>query len=170
MYPQTTIPTSGTGYISTYTRAVTGANGTIINGVTISGGYNALTYTATTSGNHYIEFNKNGELNYFDVTVTDASNNIITNPTDPNLSAGRLWSEQWGFTTTSYTQFPVNLDFFVFTGDEFINKVNFQMKPYVFSFVANSYGLSNANTFIVNQQSVTGNGLSAAAEYKIFFK
>ena len=94
--------TTGNGYVDTYTEAITGPNGVVLNGTTISGGYNALTYTAATTGNHYIEFDADDSvwpwrdrfaLEYFDVTVTDASNNVITNSGEPNISAGRLWSK-----------------------------------------------------------------------------
>ncbi|MBN2890387.1 MAG: hypothetical protein JXL97_00840, partial [Bacteroidales bacterium] len=169
VYGPIAVPTSGNGYIGNYTAAVTGANGTIINGATIAGGYSPLTYTAATSGSHYFEFSTTGIATYFDATVTDASNNIITNPNNPNVSAGRLWSRQWSFTTTSFTQYPVNNDFYVFTGDEFVNRVTFHMKPYVFNFVANSFGVVNSGDVIVDRQSITGNAFSSdVSEYRIF--
>ena len=133
-----------------------------------------MTYTATTTGNHYIEFDQSTVnklyLTYFDVTVTDASNNVVTNPTDPNNSAGRLWSYQWQLTTTSFTQYPLNNDFYVFTDDEFVNRVTFHMKPYHFNFVANSFGTQNTGNLLVDRQSFNGNAFSAndVSEYKIF--
>ncbi|MBN2891588.1 MAG: hypothetical protein JXL97_06965, partial [Bacteroidales bacterium] len=169
VYGPVAVPTSGSGYIPTYAAAVAGANGTIINGATISGGYDALTYTAATTGSHYFEFTTSGQATYFDATVTDASNNIVTNPNNPNVSAGRLWSRQWSFTTTSFTEYPVNNDFYVFTGDEFVNRVTFHMKPFVFNFVANSFGSTNTGNIIVDRQSITGNAFSSdVSEYRIF--
>ena len=50
------VPTSGDGFISTYDHASTGANGAIINGTTISTGYDPLSFTAALTGNYYIEF------------------------------------------------------------------------------------------------------------------
>lgn len=174
VFAETSVPTSaGTGYISAYTQAVSGANGTKLNGVTITAGYpTPFTYTAASTGNHYIEFDGDSaaELRYFDVTVTDASNNIVTNPDNPNKSAGRLWSQQWSFSTTNFNLFPVNAEFYVFTADEFVNKVKYEMKPFVFDFVANSFGTSVDGEQILRQQSQPKNVLSTTniSEYKIF--
>jgi hypothetical protein len=181
VYPETNMVTSGNGYIDTYTEAVTGPNGVILNGTTISGGYDALTYTAATSGNHYIEFDADWEwvngwtrrfaLEYFDVTVTDASNNVVTNPGEPNISAGRLWSKGWVFTNTSFELYPVKAEFYVFTSDEFINKVNYEMKPFSFSFVANSYGVSTVTTenYIERAQSQDDDQTTGdISEYRIY--
>ncbi len=173
--------TSGNGYISSYTEAVTGPNGVVLNGTTISGGYDGLTYTAATTGNHYIEFNAIAAwptfrtrfaLEYFDVTVTDASNNVITNPGEPNKSAGRLWSKGWTFTNTSFTEYPVNAHFYVFTSDEFINKINFKMYPYSFTFVVNSYGVTTytEENYIKRTQSLDGDQTTGddISEYRVF--
>nr|WP_319399486.1 Calx-beta domain-containing protein [uncultured Carboxylicivirga sp.] len=187
VFPERVFPQSGNGYISSYNAAVKGPNGVLLNNTPISGGYDALTYTATTSGNHYIEFetwrydygrNNNWRytrrfgIEFFDVTVTDASNNVITNPGNPNVSAGRLWSKGWAFTTTSYYDYPVKTDFYVFTADEFVNKVQYEMKPYSFNFVANSYGVSlDVNDNVIEKaQSQDGDltNTSNISEYKIF--
>lgn len=174
VFTETSVPTAaGAGYIGSYTQAVAGPNGVKLNGSTITTGYaTAFVHTATSSGNHYIEFtgDSGAELLYFDVTVTDATNNIITNPDNPNKSAGRLWSEQWSLSTKSFTEFPVNAEFFVFTADEFVNRVKYEMKPYDFEFVANSFGTSITGEQIVQQQSKEGNvlGTTNIGEYKIF--
>ena len=185
VFPQQNMVTTGNGFISTYTAAVTGPNGAIINGTPISGGYTPLTYTATVSGNHYIEFDalstwiasyggnsKRFALEFFDITVTDATNNVITNPGEPNISAGRLHSKGWSFTNTSFTAYPVNAKFFVFTSDEFINKVNFKMYPYSFTFVANSFGIKTYTTeqnYIKRTQSLNGDQTSSGiSEYRVF--
>lgn len=183
VFTERTMITSGSGYISSYDQAVTGPNGVILNGTTISGGYNALTYTATSTGNHYIEFNaqktyidyygnsKRFALQYFDVTVTDATNHVKTNPGEPNQSAGRLWSKGWIFTNTSFNLYPVKAEFYVFTSDEFINKVNYEMKPFSFSFVANSYGVSTVTTdnYIQRAQSQENDLTSGdISEYRIY--
>ncbi|BDX37387.1 hypothetical protein CYCD_07420 [Tenuifilaceae bacterium CYCD] len=174
------------GYISTYTQAITGPNGVKLNGTTISGGYTPLSFTAETSGDFYIEFQywrydygdpgnsartRRFALQYFDMTVTDASNNIITNPGSPNVSAGRLWSKAWQMTTTSFTQYPVNSYFYVFTSDEFINKINFQFYPFSFVFQSNSYGLitpSSESNYIKRAQSKDNDQTENASEYRIF--
>ena len=131
VFPQTAFPATNTdtGFIDTRAQAVAGANGTILNGVPVTGGYTPFVYTATTTGDHRIEFQtwqdagfttfqrRQSRLEFFDVTVTDASDNIITNPGEPNTSAGRIWSFQWALTTTSFTNFPVQTDFFIYTAD-----------------------------------------------------
>lgn len=185
--PETWMRTAGdAGYIDNYSEAISGANGTILNGTTINNGYSSLSITANTTGNYQIEFqtwnwdwfgnpfstNYRFALEYFDVTVTDSDNNIITNPGEPNKSAGRLWSYAWHLTNTSFNQYPVNAHFYVFTSDEFINKVNFRMYPYSFVFVANRYGITpySEENYIKRVQSMEGDQVSGEnlAEYKVF--
>ncbi|HAF27815.1 MAG TPA: hypothetical protein DCG75_02100, partial [Bacteroidales bacterium] len=184
VFAERNMVTSGNGYISTYAQAITGPNGVTLNNTPVTGGYTALTYTAVKTGNHWIEFDADLDwipfygwsnrfaLEYFDVTVTNASNQVITNPGDPNTSAGRLWSKGWGFTTTSFDIYPVKTEFFVFTADEFVNKVKYEIKPYSFSFVANSYGVDVATdiNYIEKAQSQEGDLTSSSdiSEYRIF--
>ncbi len=168
--PSTPMPTSGAGYISTYQEAISGPEGVYLNGVQTStaDGYTPIVYTATTTGNHYISFGSQIYLDYFDITVTDTSGNIIVNPDQPNKSAGRVWSYKWNFNTTSFTQYPVNADFYVFTSDEFVNKVKYKMYPYIFSFAVNSYGIDDTKSNPIEKaQSYNGNK-SNTGEYKIF--
>lgn len=174
VFTERNVPTSGTGYISNYTQAITGPNGVKLNGTTISGGYSAYTFTAAATGDYYIEFAETSSmrdrfaLEFFDVTVTDASDNIITNPGAPNVSAGRLWSKAWQMTTTSFTSYRVNSYFYVFTSDEFINKINFQFYPYSFIFQSNSYGLIkpvSESNYIKRAQSKDDDQTANAYEY-----
>ena len=187
------LPISGeNAYINNFNEATTGPNGIIINGTTISGGYTPLSLTATQTGDYYIEFqtwddeiNADGSapwgvsesndrfaIEFFDVTVTDASDNLVTNSGEPNIPAGRLWSKGWTFTNTSFEEYPVKADFYVFTADEFVNKVEFEMKPYSFRFAANSYGVQNSSTlnYIENAQSQDGDYTSTSdiSEYRVF--
>lgn len=175
------VPSSGAGFISSHSQAVAGPTGAKLNGVPISGGYTPFSFTANETGDYYIVFRENSwkyrfALEFFDVTVTDASNNIITNPGAPNVSAGRLWSKAWQMTTTSYTgDNKVNAYFYVFTSDEFINKISFQVYPYSFILQSNSYGLvkptpipTPTNNYILNAQSKETNQTLKSAEYKIF--
>jgi len=180
VYAETSISslTTASGLISTYTQAVTGPNGAIINGSTITTGYNPMSITASETGDYFIEFAENSStydrfaLEFFDVTVTDATNHVKTNPGSPNNSAGRLWSRGWTFTTTSYTRYPVNSYFYVFTSDEFINKVNFRMYPYSFTFVVNSYGVKTftEQNYIKRAQSQDGDQTTGVdiSEYRVF--
>ncbi len=175
-FSERNLPSSGTGYISDYTEAVTGPNGVSINGTTISGGYTPFSFTASETGNYYIEFRETAGANrfaleYFDVTVTDGSDNVITNPGEPNKSAGRLWSYGWSLTNASFTDFPVNAFFYVYTSDEFINRVNFKMYPYSFVFAINSYGVTtytDETNFVKRAQSLEGDQTNGKGEYKVF--
>ena len=181
------MPTSGEGFISNWSQAVTGPNGAKINGTTISAGYAPLVIDADVSGNYYIEFDtwyRSGgtlyrrtddmrfALEFFDVTVADNASNVITNSGEPNISAGRLWSYGWSFTTTSFDQYPVNAHFYVFTSDEFINKVNFKVYPYSFVFIANNHGVktyTDEKTYIERAQSLMGDQMeSDVSDYRVF--
>ena len=170
------IPKSGTGYIGSYSQAIAGPTGIKLNGTPITGGYTPFTFTATETGDYFIEFRETDfanrfALEYFDVTVTDADDNIITNPNEPNKSAGRLWSKAWQMTNASFTDKKANAFFYVFTSDQFINKINFELFPYSFIFQSNSYGLIKpVSTFnyIERAQSKEGDQTAAASEYRIF--
>jgi gliding motility-associated-like protein len=175
IYPETAMPTSGNGYIANYTQAITGPNGAIINGVAITTGYTPLSFTADQSGDYYIEFrhldDRRWALEFFDITVTDASNNIITNPGEPNIPAGRIWSKSWQMSTTSFTEYPVNNFFYVITGDEFVNKINFKYYPFSFKFQSNAYGIipvPNEPNYIKRAQSKEDDQTSSAMEYPVF--
>jgi gliding motility-associated-like protein len=174
-YVETAMPTSGNGYITNYTQAITGPNGTKLNGVNITTGYSPLSFTADQTGDYYIEFkhldNRRWALEFFDITVTDASNNIITNPGEPNKPAGRIYSKGWQMTTTSYTEYPVNNFFYVFTSDEFVNKINFQYYPFSFKFQSNSYGIIPSTTepnYIKRAQSKDNDQTANAMEYRVY--
>ena len=172
------------GFIDNYTEAVTGPNGVIINETTVSGGYNSLTYTAEQTGNFYIEFysNENDDdywyynyrrfaLKYFDVTVT-SNDTVVTNPGEPNKSAGRLWSKNWSLTNTSFSEYPAKVYFYVFTSDEFVNKIQYKMKPFSFNFVSNPFGVDNSSSLNVIEQAQSQDGYQIdsddIAEYKIY--
>ncbi|PRY97821.1 gliding motility-associated-like protein [Marinilabilia salmonicolor] len=188
-FPSTTMPEDGDpGYINSYSEAISGPNGAFLNNTLITTGYPPIYFTASKTGNYNIQFQTwgsnhrtNGDnsvyrrrfaLEYFDVTVTDSENNIISNPGEPNKSAGRLWSYGWQLTNTSFYDYRVNAHFYVFTSDEFINKVNFRMYPYSFVFVANRYGITpySEENYIKRVQSMEGDQVSGEdlAEYKVF--
>ncbi|HRX31552.1 MAG TPA: hypothetical protein P5349_06645, partial [Tenuifilaceae bacterium] len=175
IFAERTMPGSGTGYITDYAHAITGPNGAILNSVTISGGYTPYTFTADQTGDFYIEFEHDYDsrfaLEFFDFTVTDASNNIVTNAGAPNVPAGRLWSKSWQLTTTSFTQYKVNNYFYVFTSDDFVNKINFQYYPFSFIFQSNSYGLIkpvSESNYIKRAQSKDDNQTTSALEYRVY--
>ncbi|MDX2301965.1 MAG: gliding motility-associated C-terminal domain-containing protein [Microscillaceae bacterium] len=183
VFPQTAFPVSATdvGFIADRPKAVAGPNGTILNGTAINNGYTPFVYTATSTGDHYIEFQtwqdagftifqrRQSWLEFFDATVTDGSNNIMTNPGEPTRSAGRLWSRQWALTTTNFTSFPVQTDFFIYTADGFVNKVNYEMLPFGFIFVSNTFGVKQTADAFENRRSAPGNAfINDVSEHQIF--
>ena len=176
VYGEREMFTSGdVGYINTYEEAVNGPNGVILNKTEITGGYNSETLTASQTGNYYIEFDHDDDdrfaIEYFDVTVTH-NDTVVTNPGEPNKSAGRLWSNNWQLTNTSFTEHPVKVYFYVFTSDEFVNKIQYLMKPYSFNFVSNDFGVDNSSSLNVIEQAQSRDGhwvgSEDIAEYKIY--
>ncbi len=165
---QSAIPTSGTGFISSYTQAINGPNN--IN----TAGYAPLSYTATTTGDFYIEFyyNYNGsigdrrELQYFDITVED-----VTGST-PIAIDGRVWSQEWQFTVTASPQpnpynYPFYGEMYIYSDDSIVTSVDFNgLKPYVFAMSANSTGTANTGNIIQDRKSKAGR--HTYPQYKIF--
>ncbi|MCU0443577.1 MAG: gliding motility-associated C-terminal domain-containing protein [Microscillaceae bacterium] len=184
-FPQTTFPASTrpTGFIADYTQATAGPNGAILNGVAISTGYTPFIFTATTTGDHYIEFetwnltnpfrtpnNRRTYIEFFDATVTDAANNIITNPSNPNRSAGRVWSRQWALVNKSFTANPIKASFYIYTDDGFVNRVQYDMSTFSYLFVSNTFGVRKTADSYINRQSIVGNAFNAQdiSQHKVF--
>jgi gliding motility-associated-like protein len=184
-FPQTTFPDPArpTGYIADYTQATAGPNGAVLNGVSISTGYAPFVFTATTTGDHYLEFetwnqinpfrvpnNRRTYIEFFDATVTDAANNVITNPSNPNRSAGRVWSRQWALVNKSFTANPIKASFFIYTADGFVNRVQYDMSTFSYLFVSNTFGVRKTADSFINRQSIVGNAFNSQdiSQHKIF--
>ena len=162
---QAAVPTSGTGYISTYTKAITGPN-------TVSvGGYSPLSYTSTTTGDYYLEFyyanSSTGldrrEIKYIDITVTDTSSQRLD---------GRVWSNEWQFTVTASPapnpyDYPFYGELYIYSDDSIVTSVDFNgIKPYVFAVTANPTGCTNTGNIIQDRKSQAGK--HTYPQYKIF--
>jgi uncharacterized protein (TIGR02145 family) len=152
------IPASGTGYIPTFTEAV---NGPVA--VAGPGGYNALSYTPTITGDFYIEFtfddvmHDRTKFKYFDITVATSANVAID---------GRVWSKAWEMTTDNYGNHFLG-KLFVYADDGIVTSINFNsMDPYVFSVSCNPFGCYNTGNFQNDRRSVTGE--HTMPQYKIF--
>ncbi|HAL64312.1 MAG TPA: hypothetical protein DCP10_01950, partial [Bacteroidales bacterium] len=114
------LPTSGAGYISTYIQATIGPSNLSGN----TGGYTALTHTATMTGDYYIEFSYNYSgwgssdrcrFKYFDITVGNLANQEVD---------GRVWSKAWQFTSGNQdNEFTGSL--FVYADDGIVTKIDF---------------------------------------------
>lgn len=159
------IPQSGQqGYIKNYNQAVTGPK------QITSGGYNALSFTPTMTGDYYIEFNpkKSGQaadviwaqkrvFKYFDITVASASNQAIP---------GRLWSKSWDLQCNAQFN-PFKGIMYVYSDDGIVTSLNFNgMQPYGFVVFCNSSGLKNTGNPTTDRQSEYGN--INYPQYKIF--
>jgi len=182
-----TVPTTGTGFINTHADALAGPAGSILNGTTVVGGYTPFRFTATETGDHIIEFqswtstaftttdpNRTGgsasrQFEFFDVTVTDATGNIITNPSNPTASAGRLWSKQWRLQAGGLN-LQVTPTFVVYTTDGFVNKVTLDMEPGGFTIMSNSFGVNNTEDAVLNRKSFRGDAVNTRnlTEHKVF--
>ncbi len=163
---QAAVPTSGTGFISSYNKAVTGPN------TVSSGGYTPLSYTSTMTGDYYLEFyyyysNSSGydrrEIEYIDITVTDTSNQRIN---------GRIWSKEWQFTVTASPSpnpydYPFYGELYIYSDDSIVTSVDFNgIKPYVFAVSANPTGCTNTGNIIQDRKSRAGK--HTYPQYKIF--
>lgn len=160
----TKIPSTGTGYISTYAKSAAGP--TKLN----ASGYVALVCAPTLTGDYYIEFNQgsgtvitNNNTNKrifedFDITVIDT----------PSLTAkpGRLWSKNWDITSNGGSnQFKGT--FYVYSNDGVVTTINLNgIQPHAFRVACNSTGCVNTGNPALDRQSREGN--FTYSSYKIF--
>lgn len=173
--PETPIPTSGNGFISTYNQAIIGPD-TIFNG-----GYPALSFTATTPGDYYIEFNYDflsnyyarREFEFFDITVASPSNQPID---------GRVWSKAWQITVccsngpgcsgpiSQAYENTFNGKFYIYTDDGIVTSIDFNgMQPFVFTLSANETGCTNTGNLVEDRKSRYDPYISYIhPQYKIF--
>lgn len=153
------IPTSGNGYISSYNRAILGP------AAIVTGGYNALTFTPSATGNYYIEFDystgfpaADEKLRYLDITITSASNVVIN---------GRVWSKNWYLSTEGGTGYLYRGKMFAYSDDQIVTQIDFNgMGPYFFRVACNPTGCANTGNFNLDRRSRSGN--HTYEKYKIF--
>ncbi len=160
----TAVPTTGTGFIDSYNKAVVGPKQLPGQSTT---GYNALSYTATMVGDYYMEFeygewstNGRREFTLFDITV------VLGN----TKKLGRVWSKAWQFTATNEGSAASNQfkgSVFVYADDGIVTKVNFNgFQPIVFNVFCNSTGVINTGNFVEDRKSTNINQKNPS--YKIF--
>ena len=161
----TKIPSTGTGFISTYAKAVAGP--TKISPAT---GYVALQLNPSMVGDYYIEFNQGSAttassnnsnrrvFEMFDITVVDTVANVA--------KPGRIWSKNWAMTSNSFSnQFKGT--FFVYSNDGVVTSVNFNgIQPYAFRVACNTTGCTNTGNPALDRQSRPGD--YTYPSYKIF--
>ena len=156
VFTERDVPTTGTGYISTYNQAVAGPQQ--ITGTT--GGYNAYTLTGLTPGDYFIEFNTTDidfNFRYLDITVASATNQALL---------GRVWSQEWLMNTRSFNN-PYEGTMYIYADDGIVTSVDFNgIRPYVFNISANPTGVKTTGNFNEDRQSVGGR--QTYPQYKIF--
>lgn len=161
VYVLTDVPiATGAGYIETYAEAVAGPK----IGGSPAAGYNPLSFTPTTTGDYYIEFEEtvttgNGTYYFdlFDITVVNASNTPIT---------GRLWSYAWDLSARG-GDYRMETIFYIYSLDKYISSVDMNgIQPYGFVISCNSTGTYNTGNLFTDRQSVTGN--HTYPEFKLF--
>lgn len=164
VYPTTspfrkTIPSSGSGYIKWYSKAVAGP----IIGLTGSG-YTPITFTPQTNGDFYIEFTTSYQgtttayhFDLFDITVANGT----------TIIPGRLWSYCWDLSTLSYDN-GYNGKMYVLTDDGYVSQIDFNgIEPYGFTVACNSTGPGNSpGGNNENRKSIAGN--STRPQFKVF--
>ena len=171
----TLIPTSGNGFISSWSQANIGP--TALTGNT--GGYAPISLDLNASastrynGDYYIEFNASNTtantteifLKYYDVTVASGTSNA-------NVKKGRLWSYYWGFNSGGFT--PPNIcagSFFVYSKDSIVTEVDLNgISPYYFRIFANSTGVGNTGNIVADRKSKDfgSNNPNDRPEFKVF--
>ncbi|MBU0765539.1 MAG: hypothetical protein KJ607_11955, partial [Bacteroidetes bacterium] len=159
----TSVPSSGTGFISSYTRAVTGPS------TIAAGGYTPFSYLPLTTGDYYIEFDFEDfdlyrrEFMFFDITVATAAG---------EAASGRLWSKAWQLTTSisaapDYYDNPFDGTMYVYADDGIVTSVDFNgMRPLVFTVCANRSGCFNTGNQYQDRKSVIG--YYNYPQYKVF--
>jgi len=155
--PETTVPSSGSGYIQNYNKAVAGPSA-----IVGTSGYDAMSYTTTIAGDYYIEFllpkgNPRREFDLFDITVATSNKVAIK---------GRIWSQSWMLSTKSFTNAFKGL-MYIYADDGIVTSLNFNgMQPYVFVLNANMTGTGNTGNPDLDRQSKVGS--STYPKYKVF--
>jgi hypothetical protein len=157
VFAATNLPTSGTGFISTFIQAAAGPK----IGASPAAGYTPFSFTPATTGDFYIEFSSNSNGNYrflyFDLTVVSALNVPIT---------GRLWSYAWDMNTWAAAN-VFNGIFYVYTNEGYVSKVDLNgIQPFGFVVSCNDTGPTNTNDIVQDRKSIAGN--STRPLFKIF--
>ncbi len=164
--PELITSASSKGWISSCSEAITGPE------ELYSGGYDALSYTATKTGNYYIEFAEDNDptkhnkriIEYFDATVVSGSKE----------KPGRLWSKAWDINCQgSNNAFMASM--YVYSTDSVVTKIDFNgIRPWGFVISCNSQGASNVGDPVNRRKSdyraniLNAGGSPGVPEYPIF--
>jgi gliding motility-associated-like protein len=160
------IPSSGTGFISTYNQAVAGPSQLVG-----ASGYDAMSYTSLVAGDYYIEFNTGSATTIPTNTASGSSQRLfdlfdITVASGTTAKPGRLWSYSWDLNSGA-TNNPITAKMYILSKDSIVTSIDFNgMQPYGAVITANSTGLSNTGNLAVDRASKVGD--FTLPEYQIF--
>lgn len=156
------LPTTGPGFISTYTQAVAGPKQ--LPGASATG-YQALSYTADMVGDWYIEFyfpdynSSAREFTYFDITVASGNNAI----------PGRIWSKAWQLSGSFIPPLPNPFygTLYVYSNDSIVTSFYLNgIRVEAFSSFCNNRGTSNTGNPLIDRMSKSG--FYKLPQYKVF--
>jgi gliding motility-associated-like protein len=148
------VPTSGKGYINTYSEAIAGP---------FAGGYNYLEIQPLNTGDYYLEFyyppsyidDSRHYLEFFDITVVNASGAALE---------GRVWSKAWQFGTGNDLFYAKMM---ILSDDSIVTQVNCNgFHGGSFSFSSNMTGCSNTSDLSFNRKSARD--FHTYPQYKVF--
>jgi uncharacterized membrane protein len=176
------------GFIQHYSQAVAGPN---IAGATPTG-YAPITFDPVANGDYYIEIYRSADAGATQVAQASLNNSIIlvyfdftVAQTNNTQYTGRINCNKWGFITYIHSKPPTagaytaditksfSGDFYGYTADSIICKVNFQplFRPLAFNLAMTKYGVVNNANWINDRRSIWSGGSgspSFAGGYRIF--
>ncbi len=161
VYPETSLPTTGTGYIPSINEARVGPNQ-----IYVSGGYTAINFHPADTGIFYIEWtrklNSNGNIDLggiamdlIDVTVYDTVASLV--------KPGRLYSKSWQFQENNNCSGKT----YVYSVDSIITSCQFDnMQGGIWVQFCNQWGCANTGNFTLDRKSK--NTQSLLPQFRIF--
>jgi hypothetical protein len=161
-YPRN-LPTSGAGFINTWTMGATGPHV----GAARAAGYTPLSFVPTMNGDYYVNFYRSpdggvthmagGESmlsKYFDLTVCQGTAMIL----------GRIHCNEWAFSVYNPASGDIqdpntssNAEFFAYTADSVIARVYFPssgFKPLSYILAVNGFGVTNGGNWQQDRKSI----------------
>ncbi len=160
------LPTTGNGFINTFTQAYAGPN---ISG-SVPTGYDPLMIDPTVNGDYFIEFSSSPTgalvsgtaLKFIDITVAQGITPVN----------GRLWSTAWQLSSGSTNSNTRNTlsQFFVYSDDGIVTLLDLNgMAGGAFTLYCNPWGVSNTGNWIVDRKSTNSWPVGGdLPKYKLF--
>jgi len=160
VYAESQVPASGQGFIASYTQAVAGP---------FAGGYDYLELIPSDLGDYTLEFyyqpsytdNTRHLLEFFDITVTDASQKAVN---------GRVWSKAWQFWSGSDNNSDIDQFYgkmMILSDDSIVTQVDCNgFRGGTFSISSNMTGCDSTDDLNSDRKSKVG--FHTNPQYKIF--